>query len=503
MAPIDAKTLFAEFAAEARELLQASEETLLAVGEGRVEVGPVVEKLLRDLHTLKGNAGMVGLTAMQERAHQLEDQVAALEGAPELPVDELLEVVDELRQLLATGGPSGSGPSGEGATPGSIRVPWSRLDALVERLAALVVLKNRLSELLDQGRRRPERAVALLAEAEAVDDQLTLALSELRDRILELRMVPLEPVFQRVRRLVHDEGARQGKQVELVLEGGNTPLDKALLELASEALGHLVRNAVVHGIELPAARRRAGKPAQGRIRLSARTRSSEVTLEIEDDGAGIDREALRRAARNRDLDDADLLTLLTRGGVTTREEADLSAGRGRGVAAVAEAVRRHGGRLAVESRFGHGTRFELRLPLRVSIVRALLVECDGETYALPLVSLLEAIPAEDSKSTVVQGVGILAWRGGMVPVLDLGRAMGTAGERPERRYLAIIEAEGKRRALALDALGGIREGVVEPLDLIFGAPPGIAGSTILGDGRTILILDPPALATTALFPEAT
>jgi two-component system chemotaxis sensor kinase CheA len=327
-------------------------------------------------------------------------------------------------------------------------------------------------------------------------DELGSTLDVLRDSVLRLRMVPLATLFQSLRRMVHDEASRTGKEAAFEIAGGETPLDRGLLELASEALGHLVRNAVIHGLETPEERRRAGKP-RATVRVSAEADTREVRIDVVDDGRGIRRGDLLVAAARRGEalePGADPLTLLFRAGVSTHGPADLGAGRGIGLAAVQEAVSRRGGRIEVFTEEGAGTLFRLRLPLSVSIIRALLVASDGEDYALPLGAMEEAFRLDAEQVHDLNGAMVLARHDGLLPLLDLGYCLGTSAVRRRSRYAVVLGADGARRAVGVDGIQGIRELVVKRLDPWVGRHPAVAGSTILGDGRAVLLLDPAGLA---------
>ncbi|HSF43711.1 MAG TPA: chemotaxis protein CheW, partial [Thermoanaerobaculia bacterium] len=252
-------------------------------------------------------------------------------------------------------------------------------------------------------------------------------------------------------------------------------------------------------------RRRGGKPARGFVRLSAETDAREVRIDVLDDGGGIRRAEVVAAAErhgHRLAPGEDPLSLLFLPGFSTREGADLSSGRGIGLAAVQKAVNRRGGRIEVFSEEGAGTLFRLRLPLSVSITRALLLASDGEDYALPLSAVVESVPLTGPRVHEVNGASLLDWRGGLIPLLDLGTSFGTALTRRRSGFAVVIEAAGGHRALAADRLHGIREVVVKGLDRLAGDPPGIAGATVLGDGRAVLILDPTGLMELSPFAGA-
>lgn len=494
------RELLEDFLLEARDRCERVESSLLTLSASPADAPEeLLDQLRRDLHTLKGNAGLVGLSEIQTLTHGMEDTLEKLDRGGVAVVNALLRDVDRLRALMrAASGQEEEAARGEGALAG-VRLGFSQLDRLVDLVGEMVIFRNRhgddLDTLLDVER----------AHGEALSrswDQLSATLSRLRDEILRLRMIPLETLFRSLHRLVHDEGERVEKQVELETCGGETPLDRALLELASDALAHLVRNAVIHGLESPETRRKRGKPARGTIRIAATTAGQEIHVEVSDDGRGIDAEEVRQAARRLGMPGAEdnPFQLLFRPGFTTRPEADLGAGRGIGLSAVQEAVARQGGRVEVYSEKGRGTLFRLRLPLSVSIARALLLGCDGETYALPISAIVETVALQAGEIHEINSAGVIRWRDEVVPLLDVGYAFGTSRARRPAGFAVLLAGEGKHRALLVDELQGIREVVAKPLDELAGQPQGIAGSTVLGDGRAVLILDPVGLL--ALSPRS-
>jgi len=489
--------LLGDFLLEAQERLGRLENLLLAAAEdGEADAGAVAEIKLQ-LHTLKGNSGIVGLRELQSLAHELEDLAESLDtAAPEL--EKLLHGVDRFRQSLPRPAEGGAAKAarGEGAADpdASIRVAFSSLDALVDLLGEVVIHRNQLVDALE--RHRGELAAAgfraqELAAVQRASELLGGTLDRLREGVMTLRMVPLRTLFRSLARLVHDESARAGKEARFETRGGDTPLDKALLELSSEALGHLVRNAVIHGLETPEERRRAGK-GEGLVRLSAEVDAREVKIDVLDDGGGIRKDAIAAEAARRGMPLAageDPLSLLFLPGFSTLASADLSAGRGVGLAAVRDAVARRGGQIEVFSEEGVGTLFRLRLPLSVSITRVLLLASDGEDYVLPLFSVVESVELTPAKVNEINGALVLSWRGGLIPLVDLGHCFGTSAVRRRAGRAVVIEVRNAFRAVAVDRVHGIREVVVRSLDELAGEHPGIAGTTILGDGRPVLILD--------------
>lgn len=484
MSRLNTAAFLQDFLDEAHDLLESVEASVVALAEDTSEDrSPFWERLRRDVHTLKGNAGLVGLNDLQRLFHDLEDElpeaVAAVDAfAPQL----LLAEVDRARELLrhaqaaAPEGDDGEGfRDGRDGSPGGVRVRFPALDGLVDRLAEAVVFRNRLRETIGRARKADgtsaRDAWRSVSEAET---SLSGVLDRLREQVMALRLMPLEPLFVRLRRLVHEEGFERGKRVRAETSGGHVPIDKALWELAAEALGHLVRNAVIHGIESPAERASGGKPEEGTVRISARVEGETLEITVEDDGGGIE-----EAVRER----------IFEAGVTSMRQADLGAGRGMGLPAVRAAVRRRGGHLRVSSVLGLGTRFRLTLPLEISVIQALRVRVDDEEYALPLNAVLETCTLNDGDRHEVGGADFLRWREGLLPLLDLGVYLGTGGRSRENGFVVVLQVGDQRRGLAVDALLGLQELVMGSLDPVLGSPPGVAGTTVLGDGRALLILD--------------
>ncbi len=501
------EALVEEFYLESQERIQRIADTLMAWGEAEEsERKELLVLLRRELHTVKGNAGMMGLKELQDLSHHLEDRVADL--ATSDSVRDLLGDLDRVQQELnvACGRVSALEDAAETevatatSAPGGVRVGFGTLDGLVDLLSEMVIFRNRLGDSLGRAMAtlpRGARSGSSWLAVEEAHEVLEKTLDRVQYSVMQLRMVPLENLFLQLKRLVFDEAQRLERKVEFRAHGGETPLDKGLLELASEALGHLVRNAVVHGLEGRDERVAAGKPEAGKLIVTAHTTSEEVWIDVEDDGRGIDSEALRERAAKLGLDSpagADLPTLLALPGLSTRDEADASAGRGMGMAAVGESIRRGGGQLEVVSTVGEGTRFRLRLPLSAAIIRALLLRVEDDLFVLPAAAVREAVALNVGDRTLLQGAAVVRWRQELIPLVDLGVQFGATPERRDQGQILFIESEGRYRGLVVDAIVGIRDIVVKPLDRMMGAPLGISGCTILGDGRVVLILDAAALS---------
>lgn len=506
--------LFKEFELEAQERLGHIESLLLDTrdydSEQCIEVR---ESIRKDLHTLKGNSAMMGFAELQQIAHDLEDTIAM--DADGFDIARMLDGLDVFRRGLARAkGKPKEVPEPEVAstvaetresapTQESVRVSFEALDELMQQVSDMVILRNRLTETVDYGRRLDDatdnfavRNKEAWNDTRLAHDALIQTLDYVQDCVMQLRMVPLKTLFRSLNRIVHDETQNAGKNVRLRTAGGDTPLDRALLESANEVLGHLVRNAVVHGIERANEREATGKPPRGTVRVVAETRGDAVRIEVADDGAGIDLGSVVDAACARGIDtkgQCDPYSVLFVPGFSTKAAADLSAGRGVGLAAVQETVQRQNGQISVSSEVGKGTVFALDLPLSASITRSLMLVVDDEEYALPMINVLESRRFKPGDRHTVNNASVLRWRDRLVPLLDLGNNFGTASVARDGGFAVLVQAAGKLRALAVDGIRGIQEVVVNSLGPILGNPRGIAGTTVLGDGRAILILDARAL----------
>lgn len=509
MANEELQELLEDFLLECDERLATVETALLEINQPSTEDKPaVLEAIRRDLHTLKGNSGMMGLTDLQTLAHSLEDIVGDLDPAapavePVLDgVDQFKSGLEALRPKARTGSGGGVVTGTESAQAASVRVNTVDLDRLLDLTTELLITRNRVAELATSGLALDPRADDYAVQSQAAWRRLEEArlqlekiLSPLDYGLRRLRMVPLRRLFGRLQRIVHDEAAQSGKNITLLTRGEETPLDAALVEVASDTLGHLVRNAVVHGIEDSETRLAADKPESGTILLEASVRGRFVEIEVLDDGNGIDRGKLLEAAVERGLAvnaATSLHALVFHAGLTTQEVANQSSGRGIGTAAVLAAVHRYGGTIDVDTAVGIGTRFLLRLPLTVAVTEALLLETGAERYALPISTILDTVEVTSS-DLVAKGKQVFIEReGATVPLTDLAHFFRHQEKSRKEGYAVILTAEGKLRALLVEHLGDVTTIVVNPLDPTLGRPLGISGSTVLGSGDVIMILDPPA-----------
>jgi chemosensory pili system protein ChpA (sensor histidine kinase/response regulator) len=337
--------------------------------------------------------------------------------------------------------------------------------------------------------------------------------SQIEDKLMRLRLVPLHTLSSRLKRAVRNVAALQGKDVELLLEGEKTELDKTVLEAMADPLLHLLRNAVDHGIETPEVRQARGKPERGAIRLRAFYEGNQVTVQVSDDGAGIDPEVVRHTAVERgflaapdagQLPAEELLSLLFLPGFTTARAVSEVSGRGVGLDIVNAGVKRLKGTLAVDSRPGEGTTFTVRLPMTLAITRALLVKAHQETFALPLDAIRQILRPEPGATEQVGGETVLHVGSQAFPLLSLGKVLGLrqpTDERVKRRPVVIVHTGTRQVALEVDYLLGGREIVIKNLGTHLRRVHGVTGATLMGDGRVVLILNPAELLTQPAPPK--
>jgi len=374
-----------------------------------------------------------------------------------------------------------------------IRVDLSRLDALMKQVGELVVAKNRLAAISAQA-----TGDVILTE---LSERISRLVSAMQGEVLAARMTPVGEVFDRFPRLVRDLSRDLGKRIRFDMEGEEIELDRSILDEIGEPLVHLIRNAADHGIESPADRIAAGKPAEGRILLSATRERNTVALRVVDDGRGIDRGAILAKAQREgaapttdDLTDDLLVRVLARPGFSTAQTVSGVSGRGVGVDVAMTRVRALGGTLEVRSELGRGTTFLIRVPLTLAIVRALLAEAGGERYAVPLAYVAETVEFDRQAVTSVRDREALVVRDRVIPTVHLGDLVATPTKSVSaKRPTVILELGDRRSALVVDALLGQQDIVVEPFDAPRGLPLFIGGATILADGTPALILDVAAL----------
>ena len=569
------------FQAEGTEGLEKLEQGLLAL-EASPDNAQLIESVFRVAHSLKGSAGMLGVSSIELLAHQFEDILDnARRGRSPLTsavADQLYRALDSMRALLdeaITGKASGidlralleslktpaaaktpppaqviervppapatpapappavapveSVPARAEQSPHTIRVDTHRLDRLLEKVGDLVVTTARaglrqtevekLREVLEQWQRewrirsssggvdeyaRQRDGLRLTHLGEALeqlarnleDDQARLAgiTEQLRDEIQEVRLLPLSGTFNLFPRLVRDLAQQEGKEITLVLEGGETTADRRLLESLKDPLIHLMRNAIDHGVESPERRRAAGKPGQASIYLKASRQAAMLQLELSDDGAGLDLAAISRRAVEQQLrtpdqlaraSAADISSLIFAPGFSTRTQVSDLSGRGTGLDAVRTSVESLNGTVELESKPGQGTTFRLRVPLTVSTTLVMVCREGGHLYAIPLASVDRTVDVDTTGILPVEGRANLDLDGAPVPLSSLATILGHS-DNPTSTACVILREQNRRCGFVTRQLVGVMELVVKPL----AESPLVLGASILPEGSICLLLNP-------------
>jgi two-component system chemotaxis sensor kinase CheA len=328
-------------------------------------------------------------------------------------------------------------------------------------------------------------------------------LNDLQHSVMKIRMVPVDQLFRRFPRIARDVGVQCGKEVELIVRGGQTDLDKSILDAIAEPLTHLVRNAVGHGLETAEERVRAGKRPRGTLRLGAYHQGNQVVIEVSDDGAGIDAEKVRQRALSQGvlkaeqaarLSEAETLELILQPGFSTAEEITELSGRGVGLDVVQSVLGRLKGTIQIETALGRGTTFRMRLPLTLAIIRALLFRVEQRLYALPLNAVSEIARTFEENIHQVEHYDVLQLRNDVLPLLRLGAKPPSGPESARRKVFVLVINSGERKfGVVIDELEGEGELVIKALDDQSITTDLVSGASILGDGRVVLILNMIAL----------
>ena len=459
----------------------------------------------RAVHSIKGMAAAMGYVVVTERADTMESALEALrsgeEQATRTLLAHMLEESDVLAQdielasaqMSASGGANSAAAGGEPpprrAAPAHVRVRASRLDDLMNLVGEIEI----------------ERARMEMEVARVADDRLretfgsaSRLVSELREQVIAARMVPAGQVFERFPRLVRETARALGKEVDFTLDGAEIEMDRSILDRVGDPVMHLLRNALDHGMETPADRESAGKPARGRLTLSAQREAGYVLIRVADDGRGIDRERVLERARSRQLitddvtslEDAELLRVLVHPGFSTATSVTSVSGRGVGLDAVDAAVRALGGAIELRTIHGRGTAITMRLPLSVAIVRALVARVGDEHFAIPFTHVVETVALEPPVHAFRGQPWHTAEIGGSeTNVVMLRARLGLPPRIAERMPGVCVRAGGRRSVLVVDGFVGQQDVVVKRFDPPRGGAPMFAGATVLGDGSPALIVD--------------
>jgi two-component system chemotaxis sensor kinase CheA len=534
------------FIADALDHLGTIEATLL-----KLEVAPTDLKLVNDIfrpfHTVKGNAGILGITSIYEFAHRVETllDLARAGRHPMGPaeIDLVLQTVDLLRRMVeelparAAGQPvselstrrldlmarfdlliasdstrvehdapqtsaSGAPPpaddgserpiAGRDEGQNTVKVDTRKLDNLVDMVGELVIAQAILGEDPALLRTADERLTRRLAQVKRIT-------SDLQRDTMAMRMVPIRQTFQKMSRLVRDLARKFDKPCSLTLEGEDTELDRKVVELITDPLMHMMRNTIDHGVEPAAVRQAAGKPVAAQLRLSARHRAGSIVVEISDDGAGLDTERILARGREQglvppgvELTEAETHELIFRPGFSTADHVTELSGRGVGMDVVRRNIEGLRGRIDIQTARGTGTTFAIQLPLTLAIVDGIVLGVGADRFVIPTFAVRESLrPLPQHVQTLQGRPCMVQLRDRLIPLLHLGEVFGVAGarQRISEGTVVVCEDNGRCVALAVDELLGKQEVVIKALGEMFRKVKGIAGGAILGDGRIGLILD--------------
>jgi two-component system chemotaxis sensor kinase CheA len=389
-------------------------------------------------------------------------------------------------------------PAVPGAPDNVLRVDAEKIDSVLNLVGELILAKSMLQQaLLEFGQRFPKDVLrGKFADAMAFQGRV---LNDLQHSVMKIRMVPVDQLFRRFPRIVRDVAHQCGKEVEFVIRGGQTDLDKSILDAIAEPLTHLIRNAVGHGIETAGERVRASKLPQGILRLGAYHQGNQVVIEVSDDGAGIDAEKVRERALSQGLlsaeqaarlTETETLNLILQPGFSTAEEITELSGRGVGLDVVQSVLGRLKGTVQIETARGRGTTFRLRLPLTLAIIRALLFRVEQRLYALPLNAVAEIARTVEEDIHQVEHYEVLQLRNDVLPLLRLGsKPPGGPGTARRKVFVLVINSGDRKFGVIVDALEGEDELVIKALDDHAIATDLVSGASILGDGRVVLILN--------------
>ncbi len=375
----------------------------------------------------------------------------------------------------------------------SIRVSIDKVDAVINLVGELITTQSMLSAL------GTDFEMSRLDKLHEALDQLDRNTRDLQEHVMRIRMLPVSSVFNRFPRIVHDVGEKLGKQVELNISGEQTEIDKTVIEKIGDPLVHLVRNSLDHGLEPPDERLRQGKPETGNIMLNAYHKSGSIFIEVSDDGRGLDRQALQQKGlqngllkAGEDYSDEQIYDLIFHPGLSTAKQISDVSGRGVGMDVVRRNIQDVGGNIQIASQWGRGTRITICLPLTLAILDGQLVTIGQDCYIIPLLSIIESVQARPEMINRVAGrQEVLRFRGQHLPILRLYKLFGAKGAVTElhKGLLVVVEADGRQIGLFVDDLLGQQQVSIKSLEKNFRRVTGVAGATILGDGRVGLILD--------------
>ena len=525
------------FLLESEDGLKLMEQSILELElhPGNIET---IQSIFRVVHTMKGNASLLEIEGLLAFTHTAEDLLDDLRNGqltvtPEI-ITLLLELVDTLRQMVTAAGQgkhdttpaakrimakiaqhlnadgkavkkeardkqerlSESEPMGEVSykSARTLRVDVEKLDRLLDLAGELTIARGRVAQMLEA---KGEVSIEELRDAHSFSDALHY---ELQDTILQVRMVPIGPLFHQYNRTVRDMAKSLGKMAQLRIEGEDIEVDTSVVEYLKDPLLHMLRNALDHGIEAPAKRKKSGKSQTGTITVRAARQGGNIVIEVMDDGAGLDKQKICEVAQKKGLvaepqklSNSEVYQLIFEPGFTTASEVSDMSGRGVGMDVVRRNIQALRGSVHAASQPGVGTTVRVRLPLTLAIIEGFGVGVGDETYVIPVDQVIECVELPKEDHETARKDGVLQLRNEPLPFIHLKDHFGLTGERGARQSVVVVQHETSRAGLAVNELYGATQTVIKPLPAVFKDVPGVSGSAILGNGRVALILDVPAL----------
>lgn len=555
----DMQELVQDFLVETNEIIENLDHDLVELESNQNDL-ELLNKIFRGAHTMKGSSSFLGFNKLADLTHHAEDILNKLRKGEMVVtreiMDTLLEFVDKTKviisdiengtdtadvvqviedlklasegKLVAKKGaaaavaapaapatqqaaptPAPAKPQPQAAAPKhdakntatqveqTIRVDVSRLDSLVNLVGELVLSRNRLSQIAGELENKFENEY-LVEQLLDVTSAIGMNTTELQLAIMKTRMIAIGKVFNKFPRVVRDIARDTGKEIELIITGEETELDKQVIESIGDPLLHMIRNSCDHGVETPEVRVAKGKPRVGTVLLSAYHEGNHVVIEIKDDGAGMDPnklkiKAIEKGVINNDeannMDDKQAFSLIFKAGFSTAEKITNISGRGVGMDVVRTNIEKLNGIISIDSKIDEGSTFFLKLPLTLAIIQALLVEVAGETFAIPLASVVETVRITNEEIHSFEGREVLKLRDRVLSLIRLDEAFALDELEQEEIYVVVVALAEKQLGFIVDKLIGQEEIVIKSLGEYLGGNPGIAGATITGDGRVRLILD--------------
>lgn len=385
----------------------------------------------------------------------------------------------------------------------TVRIDVELLDNLMNLVGELVIDRTRLAQIITEIESNFE-VCDLTEDLNRTSVHIGRVTTMLQEEIMKARMIPVESLFNKFPRMMRDLCQKAGKEIDFIMEGQETELDRSIIEEIGDPLIHLLRNAVDHAIEAPDEREKLGKPRKGTVKLSARHEENHIVILVQDDGRGIDAARIRESAVRkgiisedaaRRLSDEEAINLIFASGLSTAARVSDISGRGVGMDVVRTNLEKVNGSITIDTRVGQGTTFKIKLPLTLAIIRALMVKVDERVYAIPLTLVLETIRVEKDQIRIVNKNEAIVVRGQVLPLLYLRELYNHEAVREEKAkiFVVVVNVGGKQVGLVVDYLIGEQEVVIKSLGRYIGDVQGIAGATILGDGRVALIMDVPSL----------